>query len=245
MCCAILKIWRSYLWTSSSYAATSPALTRSTRATSGCCSSCPATDWMVDMGTGCKIGAKLPGKKPLRSNVWLRTVATRCGPVKDECKGRRGEAPNLNPTTVWLRKWFLFCSRCVQRGIKWNYARFSLPFGFSPLRGSRCGSVCAACNGVAACTAVFWLVRCAVLHTSGNCAFDSKDNGSGGNHKAIGPEAQAGGAFIEPLIEPCVESHFKPRIKIGAYRADQAGICRLKRAAPDGPATCLASDAGG
>jgi hypothetical protein len=80
---------------------------------------------------------------------------------------------------------------------------------------------------VAAGTAIFWLVRCAGFHTSSNCALDSEDNGSGGNHKAIGPEAEAFGAFVEPLIKPHVEPHVEPRSKTGADRADQAGVCRI------------------
>src|SRR5215831_3919723 len=53
MCCAILNTWRSYLRTNSSYAETSPFLTLSTRAISGCCSFSPANGWMVAMGVGC------------------------------------------------------------------------------------------------------------------------------------------------------------------------------------------------
>jgi hypothetical protein len=145
---------------------------------------------------------------------------------------------------VWLRKWFHFRSSNVQWGIKWNYARFSPSFGFSPVPGSRCGGSFLVARGVvAACSAIFWLVRCAGFHSSSNCALDSKDNGSGGNLKAVGPEAQTGGAFIEPLIEPHVEPYVKPRSKIGADRATQTGVCCVQRAPAHGPATRLASHA--
>src|SRR5579872_2773677 len=52
MCCAIRKTCRSYLRTSVSYAEISPARTRATSATSGCCSF-SAIGWMVAIGVGC------------------------------------------------------------------------------------------------------------------------------------------------------------------------------------------------